>query len=156
MRRDVKADQASLAAQQVKRAVDHDPVQPWRKGPALIEPAERGEGPLERVLDDVIGHIAPAADRPRKPPRPTPVPLEQHRRCVTRAAMRTADQFAVRRLNHRHKCITARNRFCVPGREPSTSASGGTSRSSLTEERRRRPRRLLGKAARRRHSYRQR
>jgi hypothetical protein len=43
------------------------------------------------------------------------VPLEQHRRCVTRAAMRAADQLAVRRLNHRHTSITGRNRFCVPG-----------------------------------------
>src|SRR6476660_3370171 len=125
MRGDVQAYQAPLAAQQVKRPVDHDPVQPGGKRPALIEAAERCEGPLERVLDDVIGHIAPATDRPREPPRPTPVPLEQHRRCLTRAAMRATDQFAVRRLNHRHKCITARNRFCVPGREPSTQAYVG-------------------------------
>src|SRR5690242_20527243 len=68
----VGADQAPLAAQQVERAVDHDPVQPWPERPPPVEAAERRERALERVLGDVVGHVAPAGDGAGDLPRARP------------------------------------------------------------------------------------
>ena len=91
----VDPDQPPLAAQEVERPVDDDPVQPGLERPPLVEARQRGERALEGVLRHVVGHVTPPGHRPRHPPGPRPVAAEELRGGVARPRSGADDQLAV-------------------------------------------------------------
>src|SRR5689334_4067985 len=104
----VAADKPTLCAQEVEAAVDDDPVQPGTEGPPLVETRQRSERPLERVLGDIVGELAPPRDHVRRAPGGAPVAREELRRRVPRAAARELDELGVATHAHEHIVLRAR------------------------------------------------
>jgi len=77
-------------------------VQPGRERPTLVEARQRREGPLERVLRDVVGHRAAAGDAVGGAPGGRPVPGEERRGSVPRPVPGARDELRVAAFVHPH------------------------------------------------------
>jgi len=112
----VTGDKPPLRPEKVEAAVDHDPVEPGAKGPALVEARQSRERPLERILGDVVRELASSRDHVGRAPGSPPVTGEELRRRVPRAAARELDELGV--ASHAHKHIVLRASKILASRTP--------------------------------------
>ena len=130
-----------LPAKQVKRGVDHDPVQPGGDGGIAAEVLGPAEGRDHRLLERVGGVIRVAHDAERDRPQPVLVAQEQRAEGLLVPGQVPPEQFGVGRASDRRRAALAGPERPVPDAPvPPSEATAARSRPAASLPRRPRSR----------------